>query len=234
MIQKIALSVILAVGCMAGAPVMAAPITIASGPGNATCTLGPGSGTNGDSCTTAAISVHPAWQANNPSPPDLGGVWVSYADTGPDGTTLAPRNGSSQNPDGEQVIMTLVESFTVNRAATIDVRVWADDTAGVTLREMDGTVLEQKAPNFTQDTCADGPIGCEPPEAYQLLTSVGPGSYELAMDFYQVGDGETNASNPFGGLYAGQVSVPVPAGLALFGTGLLGLGVLGARSRGSR
>lgn len=105
-------------------PVLASAgtIPIVSGPGNEeSCVLEAGSGSPGTSCMTQLIDVHPLWQPNNPVQTGYGGEWVSYADTGSPGSTLAPLGDTSP-------IMTLVETFTITTAGVIDFWIWADDT----------------------------------------------------------------------------------------------------------
>ena len=94
---------------------------------------------------------------------------------------------------------------------------WGDDTVQVFLNG-----VAQNLPNFTQDTCASGSIGCEPNEFGEFDWLLDAGNYLLRFDVYQVGGG------PFGLLYAGDsnsardpVSVPVPGTLSLLVGGLL-------------
>jgi hypothetical protein len=71
-------------------PVSATPITIVSEAGQ-DCIFGAGSGMSAtDPCTTVEIGPHPAWQSPDPTSPGYGGVWVSYDETGYDGTVVAP------------------------------------------------------------------------------------------------------------------------------------------------
>ena len=202
---------------MAAGAANAAPISIVSGAGDS-CSFGAGSGMAG-ACTTQTVTPHPAWQNQAAAP--YGGAWVSYADTGVGGSVLAPRNGSATNPDGKQAMFSVTESF--SGAGALDFWVWADDTVDLYL---DGVLLI--AANFTDATCANGPVGCEPSEYYRINTVLGAGDHEIEIVTYQFGTGTDTNSNPFGLLYSGQFTpaeVPEPATRALFGAGLLGLGV---------
>ncbi|MBS1858199.1 MAG: hypothetical protein JST11_22705 [Acidobacteria bacterium] len=173
--------------------------------------------------TTVAIGVHPLWQANHPVNPGVPGdssaVWISYEDSGYQGTQFQPYKGTVP-------VFALTQTFDASAGETLKLHVWADDTAGVFL---DGTQL--KAPVFTQSTCSGQPIGCRSQDlgnfSVQLATS---GSHTLRFDVYQVGTGGDTTSNPMGLLYTGAV----PDGgmtLMLLGSALVGIETLRRKFR---
>lgn len=194
----------------------AAPIFSRAGGGD--CMLGAALG--GGSCTVEQIAAHPLWQEENPR--GHGAVWVSYADTGIDGSTLAPRRGSAQNPDGQAIIMTLSETFTIGEyGGHLDLMIWADDTARV---YVDGDPLIE--PVFAQGVCAASAIGCEPDEYGFLDLALAAGDHTLTIELFQVGTGSTNGSNPFGVLYSGEAvsnPIPEPSAALAFGVGLIAI-----------
>ena len=182
-----------------------------SGDGTETCQFAGGGGLGIGACALQAITAHPAWQANNPN--GLGAVWKSYADTGSPGTVTAPN-------DGGTALIRVLETFTVAAGgANLLLDVWADDTAGVFI---DNVLVF--APNFTQNICTNGAIGCQPGEQGMIAAFLGAGQHTIAIEVYQAGGG------PFGLLYSGQVTnVPESVTLASFGLGLAGLGFMRRR-----
>lgn len=207
---------------LAFVPSHAGYIDIVSGAGKE-CIYESGSGLSG-TCTTVEVGPHPAWQSPDPTSPGYGGVWVSYAETGYDGNVVAP---TSSDP-----IFTIIESFTITSAGSIDFYIWADDTADLYFNLSSATEDLVFGANFAQGTCAAGQIGCEPNEFFNLTRDLAPGTYDITMSVYQIGTGTSNTSNPFGVLYSGRVtSVSEPATLALFGFGLFLVGFMHRRRR---
>ena len=188
-------------------------ITIISGDGTETCISGDPLGGSAVGCTITTIDDHPLWKQNSDA--DLNGAtWISYANTGVDGDTLAPLAGTTS-------IFTVIESFDANIGDTLDLNVWADDTAGVFIND-----ISLFSPNFTQNICANGTIGCEPDEFANIsYTFDSSGPYALSFDVYQVGTGTNPDVNPFGLLYTGTLtSVPEPSIILLLGSGLVLIG----------
>ncbi|MEZ5543134.1 MAG: VPLPA-CTERM sorting domain-containing protein [Pseudomonadota bacterium] len=227
-------------GCILLAGLSPANAALISGDGDEACfsPLLPGAGPN---CTAQNVTLHPGWQPNNPM--GNGAQWISYADTGYLGSTLAVAPGG----DVTNSVMQIRESITgVTAGARLILNVWADDTADIALRYDDGSgeftgaqLTTLFAPNFTQDHyCTNGPIGCEPGEGARIeyvftpadIALAGTGEFYLLFTTFQVGSGTTNHDNPFGLLYSGQIStVPLPPAFWLFGSGMLGLAACARR-----
>jgi hypothetical protein len=147
---------------------------------------------NSLTAATVAIPVDARWQPNNP----LGSaaVWISHS------TDFVPFAGTAP-------VLSVFHDFVTPLAGTLALSVWADDTAEVLL---DG--VQVFAPNFALGICANGPIGCEPPEAGAISAQFAAGAHLLEFRLFQMGNGLTVETNPFGILYSGEASwgAPVP------------------------
>jgi hypothetical protein len=151
---------------------------------------------------TVAVSPHPAWQPDNPANPgdagDHAAVWISFADTGYGGSVLQPYQGKTP-------VVSVFDTF-LSDSGTLNLDVWADDTADVLL---DGSYLVHAV--FTQNTCSGQAIGCRPKDVGKIVTPLSAGSHTLEFVLYQVGKGTNTTSNPFGLLFTGTApAAPVP------------------------
>jgi hypothetical protein len=179
---------------------------------------------------TVAIAAHPAWMPNNPTnpgdPTDNSAVWISYADTGYQGSNFQPYEGTTP-------VMNIVQTFSAG-AGLFTFKIWADDAVTVTL---DGNVLLNAM--FTPDQ-RQGQFGGFKPDSFGLIsTPILDGTHTLSINAFQVGTGPNTTNNPFGVLFTGvypedpppMQNNPEPASLALIGTGLVGFAVWRRRSQ---
>lgn len=148
----------------------------------------------------SAVTITPdsRWAPNNFDGSDA--VWISYADTGAGGSTVAA-SGTT---------MIVSETFTVPADTTANLTgfAFADDTARVVLTDSNGTLEELFDFNTSQQTCAQGPIGCEVRDEGELdVQNLLPGTYTLSFTALQVGAGTTTATNPFGLMYGFEVRI---------------------------
>jgi hypothetical protein len=133
------------------------------------------------------IVPNPAWAVA-----PAGAGWISYADTGNDAGAFSPPD-SAVTP---WAVFTQ-DFFLPGAVNTGSVRVWADDTASVTL---DGSPMGPPADLTLGSACAAGSIGCLPNAFADIsLNGLSQGEHSLTFSVYQLGGG------PFGLLYSGSV-----------------------------
>lgn len=167
----------------------------------------------GVSCGGAnAVSAVPA--PIPPWAPETTGDWITSSNTTP---VLI----------GATVAFSKVIDF--GTASVLTLKVWADDTAAVSLSGGALNFLNPgSAPNLVLDTaCAAGVLGCEANEFGSFSTGTLSGLHTLTVTVHQL----VNAT-PFGTLVEGDLAaVPEPATILLLGSALAAAGVASRRFR---
>jgi hypothetical protein len=205
-------------GLLSAVPAAAGIILLNSGPGLSYSNLNPSGqyGGVGASGTTVATGAHPLWQPNHPD--GSAAVWISYADTGYQGTHFQPSLGSTP-------VVTITDTFTTTTTSVLNLEVWADDSAGVAV---DGTQVF--APIFTQGSACSGTvIGCLPQDGGVLTNYfLSAGTHTISFVLYQTGSGTDTSSNPMGLLFTGSdETVPEPSDFLLAGAGISAMVLVG-------
>jgi hypothetical protein len=196
----------------------------------------PSNGSNNITVANVSVTPSPAWYMPAAG---SGFEWISYTDSGCNEfnpitgrCTPGPGNPPATTVTGTPTAI-FYQTFTLTAAASGDLDVWADDTAGVwldtgTVTSGDGsggTLLEAPNGNLGPN-CANGPIGCLPGNGGAIPLSLSAGTYTLVFDVYQL-----VSSTPFGLMYDGVLSTPEPASYMLMGLGLAALGVFARRRK---
>ena len=164
--------------------------------------------------SSVVITPHNLWQS-----PVGDASWISYENTGID------RQGPAVTPSASTARFKLYQPFFASTASLLNLQVWADDTTGVYLYDSaNNLVTTFYAPQNTETTCANNPIGCLPDKGGVITNyAVAAGNYTLQFDVYQLGTSTDPALNPMGLLYTGSVdpaSVPEPGTWAMIAGGL--------------
>jgi hypothetical protein len=120
--------------------------------------------------------------------------------------------------------MSVFYDFSSLAAGSLNLSVWADDTASVFL---DGAEIAHGS--FTQNVCAAEPIGCVPGLEGKINLALAAGDHTLEFQVFQVG----SSGSPFGLMFTGAATwggginpnnpnpTPEPGTLALGGLALL-------------
>lgn len=170
------------------------------------------------------LVANPYWST------DPGGAnWISFENTGYGAGSIFLANNSS-SPTAK-----FYQTFTLTNpdalSFILNMTVWADDTASIFL---DGVQLI--GPDFTTSPhCSDPAVGIGCQGLGTLLTTTASNSpnqlHTLEFDVYQLGGDVFGLMYDGGVTFADSVATPEPASFALFGAGLIGLGMLRRKSR---